>query len=229
MAEREADSGIELVLDNRKFIIAFVVLIAICGCFFVLGFIEGKRQGLQEGAQAAVVSPPVTSPDESQTTAAKPVDSGASATPAKEDAGEQQLSWYKNANRRDGEPEVTPKTSESGPAKKAAAPAPVSKPAVESAGKSAGVATARPAPQEKPAVAGPVTYSVQVGAFRVRREAENKAKALKAKGFDCRIEVPRSPDALYLLKVGKFSSRAEAVSMQLSLKKSGFNSFIKTN
>jgi len=229
MADRDADSGIELVLDSRKFIIAFVVLIAICGCFFVLGFIEGKRQGLQEGTQTAAVAAPVTRPDESQTAVAKPSVADTSAAAVKEDAGDQQLNWYKNVNRRDGEPEVAPKLTESTSAKKAAEPAPAPKPAVEPAKKATEVPAAKPAPQEKPAVAGPVTYSVQVGAFRVRREAENKAKTLKAKGFDCRIEVPRSPDELYLLKVGKFASRADAVAMQLNLKKSGINSFIKTN
>ena len=62
---------------------------------------------------------------------------------------------------------------------------------------------------------------MQVGAFRQRQQAEVKAKLLRSKGFDCRIEVPQSSEALYLLKVGQFKSRAEAVAVQLRLKKNG--------
>ena len=45
MIENETESGFELVLDNRRLIGAFVVFIVICGCFFVLGYATGKRQG----------------------------------------------------------------------------------------------------------------------------------------------------------------------------------------
>ena len=123
----------------------------------------------------------------------------------------------------DEEPEVTSRTTAAVPVKEAEKPAPVPK------------AVAKPEekkPVAAPAVkqSGPVTYSVQVGAFRVRREAETKGKMLKAKGFECRIDLPETPDDLYLVKVGRFSSRAEAKAMQLRLKKSGENNaFIKAN
>ncbi len=229
MADRDADSGIELVLDNRKFIIFFVVLIAICGAFFVLGFMEGKRQGAQEIAQSTAVPAPKAGPDAAQTDAAKPAEADAGTTPAKENTEEQQLSWYKNVNRKEGEPEVAPKMTESGSAKKAVEPAAAPKPAAVPEKKSAASSAAKPASTESAVRSGPVTYSVQVGAFRVRREAENKAKALQTKGYECHIDVPHAPEELYLLKVGKFSSRADAVAMQLRLKKSGIASFIKTN
>jgi len=45
MKENEMESGFELVLDNRRLIAAFAVLIVICGAFFVLGYATGKRQG----------------------------------------------------------------------------------------------------------------------------------------------------------------------------------------
>ena len=35
MTERDQESGFEIVVDNRKRIIAFAVIILICGCFFV--------------------------------------------------------------------------------------------------------------------------------------------------------------------------------------------------
>jgi cell division protein FtsN len=75
----------------------------------------------------------------------------------------------------------------------------------------------------------PVTYSVQVGAFSIPREAEIKAKELRSRGFDCRIEEPKPPKNLYLLKVGKYQSRAEAVDMKIRLENSGFTTLLKTN
>jgi cell division protein FtsN len=229
MAERDADSGIELVLDNRKFIIAFVVLIAICGCFFVIGFIEGKRQGTQEGIPQVATSEPKTSRDEAQSEETKTGDTAATAKPAQEGTEEQQLNWYKNVNRKEGEPEVTQQKAASSPTPKATEPVSAPKPAGEPSKKPVAEPEVKSAPQQTTASSGPVTYSVQVGAFRVRQEAENKGKMLKAQGFDCRIDVPKTSEDLYLLKVGKYSSRADAVAMQLRLKKSGIASFIKTN
>lgn len=221
MADRDMDSGIELVLDNRKFIIAFVVLIAICGCFFVIGFIEGKRQGLQELTATASGPGVQSSPNELQENLTKDEIKDLVAKSEQESAGEQKLNWYENVTSERA-PEVTSKSSTAPvPAKKAEKPEP--KPAAK---------PEKEKPVASPAVkpTGPVTYSVQVGAFRARREAETKGKMLKAKGFDCRIDLPGTPDDLYLVKVGRFSSRAEAKEMQLRLKRSGeTKAFIKTN
>ena len=84
------------------------------------------------------------------------------------------------------------------------------------------------APAEKPKAqvsvphSGPVAYSVQVGAFREKRQCEIKAQMLRSKGFESRIDPPQNSEDLYLLKVGTFHSRAEAVAMQLQLKKAAF-------
>jgi len=220
MADHDSESGIELVLDNRKLIIVFAVLLAFCGCFFVVGFVEGKRQGFQEGAQTAAESVPKTSPDVLPAPSSKSTGTEPSAKP--QATGEQQLDWYKNVNRREGESEVASRTTTPSPARQTPASAPAKEPAKEPASKP------KP-PANAAARTGPVTYSVQVGAFRVRREAENKSKILQSKGFDCRIETSDSTDEYYYLKVGRYSTRAEAVAVQLRLKKSGFGSFIKSN
>ena len=57
--KRSRDAGTELILDNRKLILAFGALAVVCGAFFVLGFIEGKRQGIQLGMNmSAATNPP---------------------------------------------------------------------------------------------------------------------------------------------------------------------------
>lgn len=207
MTNQDAESGLELVLDNKKLILAFTVLIAICGCFFVVGFMEGKRQGYQEGSQTAADSlpkPPVAAQAQPRNDA--PSQSGEA---AKEyPAAEQQLNWFSSVNRREGEPEGI-----------ASAAKPDNAPPKPSA----------PAAAEPRDDAEPVIYSVQVGAFRKKEELEIRAQMLREKGFNYRIDPPSAPDGLYLLKVGTFRSRAEAAAMQLRLKKSGFASFIKMN
>ncbi len=214
MADYSSDSGYELVLDNRRLIVAFVVLILFCGAFFVLGFMEGKRQGYQSGAQAAVeTAAPAPAYDSKETET--PLDAADAAAPGvKEDTEKQQLNWYKNVSGQDREHEIT-----APPAAPAVRPEP--KPVPKQAEPKAAAASSRPAV--------PSAYTVQVGAFRQRQQAEVKAKELRAKGFECRIEPPQSSDGLYLLKVGRFKSRSEAAATQLRLKKSGFSSFIKSN
>jgi cell division protein FtsN len=206
MEDRGVESGLELVLDNKKLIIAFLVLISVCCFFFVFGFVAGKRQGIREGTQSATPVPnpnPVGTPGRESPVAAAP--SPSTPEPVARPDG-QSLGWYKNASQE--------KTADD-----AAIKPPPQKKAKEAADK----AKAQASPST------PVTYSVQVGAFRQKHEAEIKAQSLKSKGFDYRIESPDSPQELYHLKVGKFSSRADAVAMQIQLKKSGFASFIKTN
>jgi cell division septation protein DedD len=124
------------------------------------------------------------------------------------------LDWYKRINRRGGEPQSISSTTASDSAAKTAA----AKPATASV------------PQNKPqAKAEPITYAVQVGAFKSEHELELRAEELRKKGFECRIEPPQTPGQFYLLKVGRFHSRADAVAMLLRLKKGGFPGFIKTN
>jgi cell division protein FtsN len=224
MVDREAESGHELVLDNRKLIIAFVVLIAICGCFFVVGFIEGKRQGFQDG-QASAETAHKANPASVQAQTQKPAAADASAAPVKENSASPQLNWPKVVTAGDHKDTLLTAKAATEPAIK-----PV-KVAVKEAGKKpAAESGTKPKPQANAAHSEPVAYSVQVGAFRVRHEVETKAKMLRSQGYDCRIEEPKSPEDFYLLKVGKYTSRAEAIAMRNRLKKSGYNNpFIKTN
>jgi cell division protein FtsN len=212
MTNSDSESGLELVVDNRKLIIAFALLIVICGGFFVVGFMEGKRQGYQEGAQTAAESLPKKDAVIAETKSSEPAGTDQAAVPPKTEPPDQQLDWYKNVSRKDGEPESIPPTISSDPKTKTIVVPPQATDDAKAEVKKE-----------------PVTYSVQVGAFEKKQELENSAKLLREKGFDCRTEAPQGPGEFYLLKVGRFRSRAEAFAMQMKLKKNGFPSFIKTN
>jgi cell division protein FtsN len=204
MEPQSADAGTELVLDNGKLILGFVLLVALCGACFVIGFMEGKRQAIQAKVDSmAPLTPASTPPGEPPAAAGiKITESPATAPPAKDRSVREPLDWYKNVQRNE------PGTGKVLPAAEPASQG-ISPPASAASGKA--------------------TYTVQVGAFRNMREAEAKGGTVQSKGFLCTIDPPKAPEQLYLVKVGKFASRAEAVAMQRKLTKAGFSCFIKTN
>jgi cell division protein FtsN len=206
MDRRTNHSGYELVLDVRRMIVAFALLTLVCGAFFVLGFVEGKRQVVQ-----------VAAVETGQPAAAESGKSGADlgAGPVPEETAKdadkavrEQLDWYDNVSvRKTPQANVAPKAEVAAAPSSAPAPPPVAK--------------------AQPAAA--IAYSCQVGAFKQSKEAETKAASLKSRGYTTIIEPPSGKNKLFLLKVGQFGTRSEAVAMQLRLKKDGISSFIKSN
>jgi cell division protein FtsN len=208
MVNNEAESGFELVFDNRKLIVAFAVLIIICGCFFILGYRMGKHQGFQAGSQIAAESQSNAASDKLQIPTDNPAHSDSGPNSPKPDSADQQLDWYKQVSRRAAEPVAI----SAEPAPKAAAPAPAISP------------SEKPKPHSES-----VTYSLQVGAFSQKAALDATARSLKEKGFDYQIEPPQAEGQLYHVMVGKFRTRAEAAATKLRLQKNGFSAFIKTN
>jgi cell division protein FtsN len=164
-----------------------------------------------------------------QSPAAKPAVTPPSASPAEDKDVRDRLDWYGSVN----------KPGESGvkglEPTKGASPAPLLLPARKpetTPSAVTGRTSSKVEPESKPprtAQPAAISYSVQVGAFRQRKEAEAKAAVLQSKKYACVIEPSGGPDGLYLLKVGKYESRADAIAMQNRLKKDGFTTFIKTN
>jgi cell division protein FtsN len=207
-----AQPSYELVLDARRLIIACALVIFVCGVFFVLGFVEGKRQVLQASLNEPATAPPAVAEPATPPGAPGAARAG-TAVPGTPSGQADQQSWYDKVNAQAQQAKPQPRTST--PVTKPAAPAP-SKPTATS-----------PAPAPK--AAGAALYSCQVGAFRQQKEAQIKAAELKSRGYNVVIDPPDSPGGFYLLKVGRYATRAEAVAMQSRLKKAGYNSFIKTS
>jgi len=215
MERYPAQPGYELVLDARRLIIACALVIFVCGVFFVLGFVEGKRQILEatlteRGTPSAAATEPAIPRTEQGTI---PSPSAATGTDAAKPATDQQT-WYDkvNAPGRQARPQTQADATSKPISATAAAPA--------RPGAGPTVAAAKP---------GGATFdSCQVGAFRQQKEAQTKADELKGRGYDPMVDPPASAGGLYLLKVGRYGTRAEAVAMQSRLKKAGYNCFIKT-
>jgi DedD protein len=220
MDRHPVEPGFEFVLDNRKLIVIFALLMAVCAGFFVFGFVEGKRQALKPEIRKAPVGPSnlEAAPASAEGNKVPSTPAPAVADPAIRD----QLEWYKNvkdrpesATRRK-EPPARAKAAKKGePASTIGTASPITKTA----------APAESSPGLSPA--NKATYSVQVAAYRNRRDAEARAEALKSKGYEFIIEPSSTRENLYHLKVGRFDSRAEAAAMELKLKRDGFSTLIK--
>ena len=87
---------------------------------------------------------------------------------------------------------------------------------------------AKPAPTPKPTPTPNTSgklYRVQVGAYRVRSNADNMLKQVKAKGFDGFVKYV---NGLYKIQVGVYSVKANADAMKAKVEKAGFKAFITT-
>lgn len=203
MTDDEMESGFELVLDNRRLIAMFAVFVVICGCFFVLGYSTGKRQG-EIAAAGSLTGGGSTATPAPETKTGEAI----AEVPANDDEVQKDLQWYQSGNKGGSE------STEVAPPK---APEPVRE-------------SAKPASNPVPMrAAAPVTYSIQLGAFKTRQKANAFAAVVRSKGFDSRVEPPEDSSGLYRVKVGSFSSRPEATAMQLRLEKKGFKGLTKTN
>jgi len=225
------DTERELDLTNRTLTLIFFGFLAICGCFFVAGYILGKgavptpvnyadrgdagnsRRIDNYGAEThdrtdEIVSEPITPPSAViEPSSARPESPG-SATAVSDTVQSASL-------------ETAPAVSV--PPVSIDKPKPQSK---ETPNKTANASAEKPAPPVKQAASAKAAYSVQVAAFRARRETEPTVKELEARGFESRVEPPPTPGDYYRIKVGSFATRAEAAKMAEQLKKNGFDTMI---
>ena len=81
-----------------------------------------------------------------------------------------------------------------------------------------------PAADEQPATEGRVEYFIQVGAYRVKTDAEAARATLAAAGMGGSISVrTQSGRNVYRLRIGPFNSVAEANKVDADARRSGFD------
>ena len=211
MERNATQSGYELVLDARRLIVGFALLIFVCGAFFILGFVEGKRQAVQASLAQPGAPTPTVLPEPPKTDRGPASVAGVPGKAADRTSPDQ-LDWYDRVSEKRADQTALQQP----PAAAAARPPGTVEPKTK-------VTVAAPKAVPK------ALYSCQVGAFRLRKEAEAKAAALKSRGYDSFIEPPQTAGSYFLLKVGQFETHTEAAAMQLRLRKDGIATFIKTN
>lgn len=85
------------------------------------------------------------------------------------------------------------------------------------------VAYANIIPADSGQVPSAERFSVQVGSFKNRRNADNLAKKLSGRGYSSYVEAPpASGDRMYRVKVGRSFSRDEAEKIEGKLKVQGY-------
>lgn len=116
-------------------------------------------------------------------------------------------------------PSAAPKSA---PAKSAVAKQLISKQAVKSDPVRVVAVDATPK-TAKPSAAAPAGWTVQLGSFSQRQNAERLAREVKARGFDTHIvPVKKSSKTLYRVRVGPRDTRSAASELAAGLAESGY-------
>ncbi|NMD70133.1 N-acetylmuramoyl-L-alanine amidase [Bacillus sp. DNRA2] len=81
----------------------------------------------------------------------------------------------------------------------------------------------KPAPAPAPSPNPSVLYKVQIGAFKVKENADKLAGDARSKGFDAVVLLR---DGLYKVQIGAFKDKANADALVMRAKNAGFSAFV---
>ncbi|HEY0284575.1 MAG TPA: SPOR domain-containing protein [Vicinamibacterales bacterium] len=238
-----SDEGFrEIQLNGKQLIFLFMAVTVVSVVIFLFGVLVGR--GVREGAVTTEIAGGEVAPDSREAPAA---DNGPGAPPAGSTPSQappapatEQLS-YAERLLRDTPAEENLKSP--GASETAAAPAPVvQEPVVEKApvpppapappAKEGAPASAVPEPRTvkptaipAPAAAAQASdptgpgFSVQVAAYKDRKEADGLAKALAAKGYPAFVMAPvkGAPTTLFRVRVGKYKTLKDAEAVEARL------------
>jgi len=245
-----ASDDTEITLGVGKLLGLFILLAAICGVFFSIGYSVGRSSGREQAlndqpgqVNAASSSDTVlasTSSGEGKPAAGVAAKPDAQA-PAADDGNtnnQQNLTFYKAVQQSDNPTPSTEKTNEPGHDLKAAAETPQAPKVTTAAATSVTVnPSVAAAPTAKPAgavishtspVTGPGTIVVQIAAVSREDDAVALAGALRKKNYNVFVvNNPVTNDKFYHVQVGPFSTLAEAEAMKAQLVAEGYNPIIK--
>jgi DedD protein len=222
---KNPDGQLELVLENRQVLIAFFVIVALCGVFFSLGYIVGRNTfssvvrvtqaaaGTAEGVtKPSPMSPlPSAAPNPENPPSTEP--GGEPAAPATD------LNFYQSVEEKTPDAKLVP------PETRNASPAPSRPPAAE---KQTPLASAPP-PATPPAAlpdAFPPGILVQVSALTRREDAGALVGLIKEKKLPVRV-VSGTGDSLFHVVVGPYKNLKDAEHAKAELEKDGFRPIIR--
>ena len=244
-----ASDDTEITLGVGKLLGLFILLAAICGVFFSIGYSVGRSSGREQAlndqpSQVNAASPSDTVLASTSSSEGKPA-AGVTAkseaqSPAADDASannQQSLTFYKAVQQNDNPTSSTEKAREPSHDLKAAETPQVPKVTTASATSvtvnppAAAATTAKPAAaviSHTSPVTGPGTIVVQIAAVSREDDAVALAGALRKKNYNVFVvNNPVTNDKFYHVQVGPFSTIAEAEAMKAQLVAEGYNPIIK--
>jgi cell division septation protein DedD len=202
---KNQDGQLELVLENRQLLIAFFVVVALCGVFFSLGYIVGRNtfSSVAHVTQSASGAEPATRPSPmppaAYSSSPPPHPAPATAAPPDQSAPAADLNFYQSAEEKTPDPKLLPPDSQNAPARPAA---------------------------EKPVSPEPLGVLVQVSALTRREDANALVALLKEKGLPVLV-TSSSGDSLFHVVVGPLRNEKEAQGVKKALEDDGFRPIIK--
>jgi DedD protein len=195
-----ASQDTEITLGTARLLSLFFGLVIVCAVFFALGYTLGRKSDVGTASAAGTLPLPSTS------SAAKPAGSAASAP----------MTFYKNVEQKDANPQLTPAPEATSPAAQAAG---TSSPATQ--------AQSQPANPPDPIGTIPTAgYFVQVAAVTKQEDADALVDALKKKEYPA-FSSNSAVDKYFRVQVGPFADIKDAESMRSRLINDGYNPILK--
>lgn len=234
-----ASDDTEITLGAGKLLGLFLLLAAICGVFFSIGYSLGKSSGREQAlndqpsqVNAAEPSPATAASSENKPSAAvavKPQSQPASeeTAPANQPSN---LTFYKAVQQNDSAAPSGEK-AQSAAASSSTGPKVVEASAPAKTAPATTAAAAHAAPDvisHTSPVTGPGTIVVQIAAVSREDDAVSLAGALRKKNYNVFVvNNPVNNDKFYHVQVGPFATMAEAEAMKAKLVGEGYNPIIK--
>jgi DedD protein len=191
----------EITLGTARLLSLFFGLVIVCAVFFALGYTLGRKSDVGTASAAGTLPLPGAS------SAAKPAGSAASAP----------MTFYKNVEQKDTNPQLTPAPEATSPAAQAAG----------TSSNSATQAQSQPANPPDPIGTVPTAgYFVQVAAVTKQDDADALVDALKKKEYPA-FSSNSAVDKYFRVQVGPFADIKDAESMRSRLINDGYNPILK--
>jgi DedD protein len=196
-----ASQDTEITLGTARLLSLFFGLVIVCAVFFALGYTLGRKSDVGIASAAGTLPLPGAS------NAAKPAGSAASAP----------MTFYKNVEQKDANPQLTPAPDATSPAAQAAG----------TSSSSANPAQSQPVNPPDPIGTVPTAgYFVQVAAVTKQEDADALVDALKKKEYPA-FSSNSAVDKYFRVQVGPFADIKDAESMRSRLINDGYNPILK--
>jgi len=196
-----ASQDTEITLGTARLLSLFFGLVIVCAVFFALGYTLGRKSDVGIASAAGTLPLPGAS------SAAKPAGSAASAP----------MTFYKNVEQKDANPQLTPAPEATSSAAQA----------VGTSSNSATPAQSQSANPPDPIGTVPTAgYFVQVAAVTKQEDADALVDALKKKEYPA-FSSNSAVDKYFRVQVGPFADIKDAESMRSRLINDGYNPILK--